>query len=90
MTVLVNNGVMGGYGAYMPDAVERFQSSSLGGDYAGMAQAMGAYAERVESASDVRDALTRGIEQTRAGNPVLLEIMTREEPILAMANKWGM
>lgn len=90
MTVLVNNGVMGGYGAYMPDAVEKYQSSSLGGDYTAMAQAMGGYAERVEAASDVRAALTRGIEQTQAGRPVLLEFMTREEPVLAMANKWGM
>ncbi|NKB97127.1 MAG: thiamine pyrophosphate-requiring protein [Pseudomonadales bacterium] len=90
MTVLVNNGVMGGYGAYMPDAVEKYQSSSLGGDYTAMAQAMGGYAERVEAASDVRAALSRGIAQTEAGKPVLLEFITREEPVLAMANKWGM
>ncbi len=90
MTVLVNNGVMGGYGDYMPEAVEKYQSSSLGGDYTAMAQAMGGYAERIESASDVRAALSRGIEQTQAGRPVLLEFITREEPVMAMANKWGM
>ena len=54
LTVLVNNGVMGGYGAYMPEAVEKYQSSSLGGDYTGMAIAMGGHAERIEKASDVR------------------------------------
>lgn len=90
MTVLVNNGVMGGYGAYMPDAVEKYQSSSLGGDYTAMAKAMGGYAERIEKASDVRDALSRGIATTEAGTPVLLEFVTREEPVLAMASKWGM
>lgn len=90
MTVLVNNGVMGGYGAYMPDAVERYQASSLGGDYTAMAQAMGAYAQRVEKASEVRAALIAGIEQTQAGKPVLLEFISKEEPILAMASKWGM
>jgi acetolactate synthase-1/2/3 large subunit len=90
LTVLVNNGVMGGYGAYMPDAVERYQSSSMGGDYTAMARAMGAHAERIESAADVRDALQRGIEQTEAGMPTLLEFVTKEEPVLAMANKWGM
>ena len=90
MTVLVNNGVMGGYGAYMPDAVEKYQASSMGGDYTAMAQAMGGYAERIESASEVRDALSRGIQQTEAGRPVLLEFITKEEPVLAMANKWGM
>lgn len=90
LTVLVNNGVMAGYGAYMPDAVERFQSSSMGGDYTAMARAMGAHAERIENAAEVRDALQRGIEQTEAGTPTLLEFITKEEPVLAMANKWGM
>ena len=90
MTVLVNNGVMGGYGAYMPDAVEKYQASSMGGDYTAMAKAMGAYAERIEKAADVRAALARGIAQTQAGQAVLLEFITREEPVLAMANKWGM
>lgn len=90
LTVLVNNGVMGGYGDYMPDAVERYQSSSMGGDYTAMARAMGAHAERIEIAADVRDALQRGIEHTESGMPTLLEFITKEEPVLAMANKWGM
>jgi acetolactate synthase-1/2/3 large subunit len=90
MTVLVNNGVMGGYGAYMPDAVENFGSNKLTGKYADIAAALGGYSETITSASQVRDALTRGIEQTEKGKPVLLEFITREEPVLAMANKWGM
>ena len=90
LTVLVNNGVMGGYGAYMPEAVEKYQSSSLGGDYTGMAIAMGGHAERIEKASDVRAALERGIKKTEEGVPTLLEFITKEEPVLAMANKWGM
>ncbi len=90
MTVLVNNGVMGGYGDYMPAAVEKYQSSATGGDYTAMAKAMGGYAERVESAADVRAALSRGIEKTQEGEAVLLEFVTREEPVLAMANNWGM
>ncbi len=90
MSVLVNNGVMGGYGAYMPDAVEKYQASSMTGDYTAMAKAMGGYAERITKASDVRAALARGIQQTQAGQAVLLEFITREEPVLAMANKWGM
>jgi thiamine pyrophosphate-dependent acetolactate synthase large subunit-like protein len=90
MTVLINNGVMGGYGAYMPHAVKNFESNRLGGNYTEVASALGGYTERVESASEVRAALARGIEQTENGRPVLLEFITREEPVLAMANKWGM
>ena len=55
-----------------------------------MSQAMGAYAERIEKASDVRAALERGVAQTEAGNVAVLEFMTREEPVLAAASKWGM
>lgn len=90
LTVLVNNGVMGGYGAYMPDAVEKYQSSSLGGDYTAMAVAMGGHAERIEKASEVRAALERGIKKTQEGIPTLLEFISKEEPVLALANKWGM
>tara|TARA_B100001250_G_scaffold47405_1_gene37104 strand:- start:419 stop:1717 length:1299 start_codon:yes stop_codon:yes gene_type:complete len=90
LTVLVNNGVMGGYGAYMPDAVEKYQSSSLGGDYTAMAIAMGGHAERIEKSSEVRAALERGIQKTQEGVPTLLEFISKEEPVLAMANKWGM
>jgi len=90
MTVLVNNGVMAGYSGYMPAAAEKYQSNVLGGDYTAMAIAQGAYAERVENAHEVRDALIRGIEQTRSGRPVVLEFITREEPVLAAASEWGM
>lgn len=90
LTVLVNNECMGGYGAYMPDAVKKYQASTLSGDYTGMVRAMGGVAERIEKASDIRDALMRGIRETQAGNAVLLEFMTREEPVLAMAKQWGM
>ena len=90
LTVIVNNGVMAGYGNYMPDAVEKYQSSATGGDYTAMSQAMGAYAERIEKASDVRAALERGIAQTESGKVAVLEFMTKEEPVLATSNKWGM
>ena len=90
LTIIVNNGVMAGYGNYMPDAVEKYQSSATGGDYTAMSQAMGAYAERIEQASDVRAALERGVAQPEAGNVAVLEFMTREEPVLAAASKWGM
>ena len=51
---------------------------------------MGGHAERIEKASDVRAALERGIKKTEEGVPTLLEFITKEEPVLAMANKWGM
>jgi acetolactate synthase-1/2/3 large subunit len=80
LTIVMNNGIMGGYGKWMPDAVERFESSSLGGDYAAIARALGGHAEHVAAPAELRPALERAIASTRDGNATLLEVMTHEEP----------
>jgi len=90
MTIVMNNGVMAGYGAYMPDAVKNYGSNEVTGDYAGIATAFGAYTEQVRKADDLRAAMARCAEETRKGCPALLEVFTREEPVLAMGQKWGM
>jgi acetolactate synthase-1/2/3 large subunit len=87
MTVILNNSVMGGYGHHMPNASEQFRSNRLSGSYAKVAEGLGAYAERVESAADVRAALERGIAATRDGRPVVLEMITKEEPVYPVATQ---
>lgn len=81
MTVLVNNSVMGGYGHHMPSASEKYNSNRLSGDYAGVAKALGAYAEQVRDPGDVKAAIERGVRATKEGKPVLLEFITKEEPV---------
>jgi acetolactate synthase-1/2/3 large subunit len=81
MTVLVNNSVMGGYGHHMPSASEKFGANKLSGTYWKVAEGLGAYSERIESPSDVAAALKRGIEATQRGQPVVLEFITKEEPV---------
>jgi acetolactate synthase-1/2/3 large subunit len=85
MTVLLNNSCMGGYGHHMPTASERFGSNRLSGEYARVAEGLGAYAERVERPGDVADALRRGVAATRQGRPVVLEMITKEEPVYPVA-----
>jgi acetolactate synthase I/II/III large subunit len=79
LTVVLKNSVMAGYEAYLPIASERYGAKSLGGEYAAIAEGLGAYAERVESLEDIRPALGRALETTRGGHPALLELITREE-----------
>jgi thiamine pyrophosphate-dependent acetolactate synthase large subunit-like protein len=79
LTVVLKNSVMAGYEAYLPIASERYGAKSLGGEYAAIAERLGAYAERVESPEDIRPALARALETTRGGRPALLELITREE-----------
>jgi acetolactate synthase-1/2/3 large subunit len=85
MTVILNNSVMGGYGHHMPTASEQFRSNQLSGNYARVAEGLGARAERVERADDVRGALERGIAATRAGQPAVLEMITGEDPVYPVA-----
>jgi thiamine pyrophosphate-dependent acetolactate synthase large subunit-like protein len=83
LTIVLNNGLMGGYTEYMPEAVTRYDAHRLGGDYRGVATALGVHAERVEHPDDLRPALQRCIACVTSGRPALLEAMTHEE--LAMA-----
>lgn len=81
MTILVNNSVMGGYGHHMPTASQKFGANQLSGNYSKVAEGLGAYTERVELAADVSGAIKRGIAATQQGRTVLLEMITREEPV---------
>ena len=85
MTVILNNSVMGGYGHHMPTASEQFRSNQLSGNYARVAEGLGAHAERVERADDVRAALERAIAATRGGQPAVLEMITGEDPVYPVA-----
>jgi acetolactate synthase-1/2/3 large subunit len=87
MTVILNNSVMGGYGHHMPSASEQFRSNRLSGNYARVAEGLGAHAERVERAEDVRAALERAIAATRSGQPAVLEMITKEDPVYPVASQ---
>jgi thiamine pyrophosphate-dependent acetolactate synthase large subunit-like protein len=84
LTIVLNNGLMGGYTEYMPEALARYDAHRLGGDYRGVATALGVHAERVEHPGELRAALLRCIACVASGRPALLEAMTHEEPAMAM------
>ena len=79
LTIVLNNGVMGGYRERMPTAAERFHSDLLGGAYADIAQGMGLWSKRVERPGEVAPAIKRALRTTEEGRPALLEVITREE-----------
>jgi acetolactate synthase-1/2/3 large subunit len=81
LTIVMNNGVMGGYGTYMPNAVERFGANRVTGDYSAVARALGGHGERVSEPAELRPALERAIATVAAGTAALVEVMTREEPV---------
>jgi thiamine pyrophosphate-dependent acetolactate synthase large subunit-like protein len=84
LTIVMNNGLMGGYGEYMPRAVERYDAHRMSGDYAAVGAALGAYTERVAEAAELRAAIGRCAKAVESGRTALLEVVTHEEPELAL------
>jgi thiamine pyrophosphate-dependent acetolactate synthase large subunit-like protein len=82
LTIVLRNGVMGGYGHHMPIAVDRYRANQLSGDYAAIGRALGGHAERVTNPAELSDALRRCITAADSGQAALLEVVTREEPRL--------
>ena len=91
LTVLVNNGLMGGYDRHIPLASEKYRSRYLSGDYIKIAEGLGVAVERVTQPSEIVPALQRAIRTTGYGRdvraatsrPALVEFITREETRLS-------
>ena len=78
-TVVINNLTMGGYDEKMPVAMERYGVGNQSGDYAGVAQALGAKAIYVEDAAGVAPALEAAKRANADGEVAMIEIRTRQE-----------
>jgi thiamine pyrophosphate-dependent acetolactate synthase large subunit-like protein len=79
----MNNGAMGGYEKNTPIAVERYRSKYTTGDYTKMADSLGAHAENITQPDQIAPTLERAKQISAIGQPVVLEIITREEAIFS-------
>ena len=79
LSILLNNASMAIELNVMPVATRKFRSTDISGHYADFAKALGGYGERITAVEDIVPAIRRGIEQTQAGVPALLEFMTSQE-----------
>lgn len=84
LTVVLNNGGMASEVRDMPYAEATYHASSLGGDCAAVARALGGYAERVEDPEEIRPALLRTWRETQEGRPALVEFITAREMALSV------
>ena len=83
LTIVFNNHVLSGYSRNYPVAAERFGFTNLYGEYAKLADTLGAYSERVEEPGEILPAIQRAREVMVTGRPALLEFMTKEENTLS-------
>ena len=79
LTVVLNNGVMTGYDHHMPYATENHGSDSLGGNYADVGAALGAWSRRVDSPDALAPAIGEALAANREGVPALIEAITKVE-----------
>ncbi|MCI0437552.1 MAG: thiamine pyrophosphate-requiring protein [Chloroflexi bacterium] len=79
LTVVFNNSTMAIETAAMAKSHALYGTRDLGGNYADMALAMGGWAERVESPSEVAPAILRARKATEDGRAALLEFITNQE-----------
>ena len=79
LTIVLNNSSMAIETRHLPLSHAKYRTRDIGGDYADMATAMGAWAERVDEPDDVGPALERARRATEDGRTALLEFITSEE-----------
>ena len=78
-TVVINNLTMGGYDEKMPVAMERYGVGNQSGDYAGVAQALGAEAIHVREVAEIGPALDSAKRANDEGKVAMIEIRTRQD-----------
>ena len=78
-TVVLNNGGMATYPGGYPVANELFGLTRMGGDYAKIAEGMGAVGITVTQPAEIATALVRAQQLNREGRTVLLDIHTNLE-----------
>jgi acetolactate synthase I/II/III large subunit len=83
LSILLNNSSMAIELSVMPKATEKYRATDISGDYASLAKSLGGYGERVTAVEQIVPAIERGIAQTQAGKPALLEFMTSQETRLS-------
>ena len=82
LTVVLNNGVMTNYTSpapYLGYAAEKWDLHKLTGDYAKIADGLGAFSKKVKTPDQIVPAIKEALEANKSGQPALLEVMTKEE-----------
>jgi acetolactate synthase-1/2/3 large subunit len=78
VTIVFNNGMMAGERFGMEHAIDRFNAIDLGGDYRGVAAALGAWSKRIERIDDFVPAAREALDVSATGRPALIEVMAKE------------
>ncbi len=80
LTIVLNNSYMSIYdNSRFPVALEKYNVKTLSGQFSEVAEAMGAYSEKIADPQEIVPAIRRGLAAVDAGRPTVLEFMTCDE-----------
>ncbi len=83
LSIIFNNGVLGGARVVNAKASEKYGVNVLSGNYSKIAEGLGAYSERIDKPGDIIPAIERAKKIVDSGKAALLEVMDREELALS-------
>ncbi len=78
LTILLNNSTLSTINGF-PVANKRYRTGSMTGNYADMAETLGAHGQKVEHPDDIIPAIKRAIKDVNAGRSALIEVITKLE-----------
>jgi thiamine pyrophosphate-dependent acetolactate synthase large subunit-like protein len=78
-TIVLNNGTMGGYNKALPVAMEKYNVGNMTGDYAKIAEGMGAVGIHVTKTSEIGPAIKKARQLNSEGKCVLLDVKTQQQ-----------
>ncbi|MBM4436287.1 MAG: hypothetical protein FJ029_03435 [Actinobacteria bacterium] len=78
LTVIKHDDIFSGYDRNIPESIKRFRISTLTGDYAAVARALGCHTERVAGVGELRPAFQRAIGAVRGGQSAVVDVRTAE------------
>lgn len=79
-TIVLNNGTMGGYNRSLPTAMEKYNAGNMTGDYAMIAEGMGAKGITITDPTKIGDAIREAHRQNfEHGRSALIDVHTQQE-----------
>ena len=79
-TIVLNNGTMGGYNKSLPVAMEKYNAGNMTGDYAMIAEGMGARGITVTDPTEIGNAVREAHrENFENGRSALIDVHTQQE-----------
>ena len=87
-TIVLDNGTMGGYDRSIPTAMEKYGAGNMSGDYARIAEGLGAVGITVEDADELGDAIRKARQLNSEGRCCLLDVKTMDENTMSLYQTW--